>query len=101
MHFECLAIFKNAKFVITDTFHGTIFSAKYAPRFAVIERESNKNKLGDLINRLGLNKHLVRELSIIGDMNEYCKDVDAFNSIINKERIKTSDYLASNILKYE
>ncbi len=99
--FECLAIFKNAKFVITDTFHGTIFSAKYAPRFAVIERESNKNKLGDLINRLGLNKHLVRELSIIGDMNEYCKDVEAFNSIINKERVKTSDYLASNILKYE
>lgn len=28
--FETLVAFKHAEFVVTDTFHGTIFSAKYA-----------------------------------------------------------------------
>lgn len=100
--FECLAIFKKAEFVITDTFHGTIFSAKYAPRFAVVERQSNTNKLGDLINRLGLNKHLVYKLSAINtDMDKYCKDTKAVNQIITEERKKTFEYLKGNILRYE
>ena len=56
--FQILKAFKSAKFVITDTFHGTIFSIKYADRFAVLMRESNKNKLSDLIERLNIENHV-------------------------------------------
>ena len=43
--FEVLYAFSKADFVITDTFHGTIFSAKYAKKFAVLVQDSNKFKL--------------------------------------------------------
>ena len=56
--FEIISVFKNADYVITDTFHGTIFSYKFAKRYAIIMRESNKNKLADLIRRLEIEEHL-------------------------------------------
>lgn len=37
--FQCLNIFLQADFVITDTFHGTIFASKYASKFASLGRE--------------------------------------------------------------
>lgn len=44
-----LAYFINADYVITDTFYGTVFSIKYQIPFATIFRESNKEKLSDLL----------------------------------------------------
>lgn len=60
--FQCLKLFQAADFVITDTFHGTIFSAKYADKFAVLTRPSNYNKLSDLIERLGIAEHHIPSL---------------------------------------
>lgn len=62
--FQMLNVFKQAEFVVTDTFHGTIFSTKYAQRFATMIRGSNLNKLQDLINELGIKEHQVRKLTI-------------------------------------
>lgn len=90
--FECLKIFQNATFVITDTFHGTIFSAKYADAFAVILRESNNNKLSDLISRLGISKHLNESLSDIVNIEDYRKDAKQISAIITEARNNTRDY---------
>ena len=57
--FQVLAYFKHAKCIVTDTFHGTIFSAKLNKPFGVIIRNSNKNKLEDLIKRLQIENHQV------------------------------------------
>lgn len=83
--FEMLNVIKNSKFVITDTFHGTIFSAKYAPKVGIIIRKSNENKLFDLINRLDLNKHVISKNNTIDNI---------YNLNIDKEIIKkrTADY---------
>lgn len=60
--FEMLKVFQKADFVITDTFHGTIFSAKYSKCFAVIARMSNKEKLLDLLERLEITSHLISDM---------------------------------------
>ena len=55
--FEVLAYFKHAKAVVTDTFHGTIFSTIAHTPFAAFVRSSgygNSEKLTDLLRRLGL-----------------------------------------------
>ena len=55
--FEVLAYFKHAEAVVTDTFHGTIFSAIACTPFAAFVRSSgygNSEKLVDLLHRLGL-----------------------------------------------
>ena len=52
--FSMLAYFKNADYVVTDTFHGTVFSLKYQVPFATIIRDSNREKLTDLLEKFDL-----------------------------------------------
>lgn len=95
--FQMLKVFQNADFVITDTFHGTIFSAKYAKRFATITRASNRNKLTDLVERLKVKAHLI---SSMGELEQayYCeKDQSAIDEVIGKEREKALLYLKENL----
>lgn len=94
--FSMLKIFENAEFVITDTFHGTIFSAKYAKRFAVMVRDSNCNKLGDLIERLSIENHRV---VCFGELDRaYAVQKNhAIHERLLRERERTLHYLRENI----
>ena len=95
--FEALYTFKNADFVITDTFHGTIFSSKYSKKFVTIIRDSNKNKLLDLIVRLEKKKHLCNNINEINDIYLVNNDIDKTNQIIKRECEKTYKYISKNI----
>ncbi|MCR5383377.1 MAG: polysaccharide pyruvyl transferase family protein [Saccharofermentans sp.] len=95
--FELLKIFRNAGFVITDTFHGTIFSARYADRFAVMVRESNKNKLGDLIGRLEIEGHVIHDVSSLPGKYELAHDKTRLNALLTSERERSLGYLEANL----
>ena len=95
--FELLKIFRNAEFVITDTFHGTIFSARYADNFAVIVRESNKNKLGDLIERLELQDHVVNNVKELEDKFALTHDKVKLNALLKCEYERALGYLEANL----
>ena len=95
--FELLKIFRNAGFVITDTFHGTIFSARYADRFAVMVRESNKNKLGDLIGRLEIEDHVIHDVSSLPGKYELAHDKSRLNALLTSERERSLGYLEANL----
>ena len=95
--FELLKIFRNAGFVITDTFHGTIFSARYADRFAVMVRESNKNKLGDLIGRLEIEDHMIHDVSSLPGKYELSHDKTHLNALLTNERERSLGYLEANL----
>ena len=56
---EVLAYIKHADYVITDTFHGTVFSIKYQKKFGTIIRNSNWQKLGDLMQRFGVTERQI------------------------------------------
>lgn len=99
--FECLKLFKEASFVITDTFHGTIFSAKYTNKFCTLIRESNNNKLTDLVNRLNINKHVLNELCDLQKIYSIEKDKLAISTIILNEKNRTLNYLKHNVSETE
>lgn len=90
---EIISYFRNADYVVTDTFHGTIFSARTHKKFLSIIRETNKQKLGDLLERIGMKD---REYSI-GDNFEkiIIKDIDYdnFERIRTKEKNRSIEYL--------
>ena len=95
--FETLLAFKNAEYVITDTFHGTIFAAKYAKAFAAMVRKSNMNKLDDLLNRLNLNSHRITDFSqLILDSERFKNNPKLIEDIITKELAATISYLREN-----
>lgn len=95
--FQALKVFQYADFVITDTFHGTIFSAKYAKRLAILTRESNQNKLLDLIQKLGLEKHLMNSISELYKVCNLEIDKDKIKDIESAGRMKTVQYLKENL----
>lgn len=95
--FQCLKLFQNAEFVITDTFHGTIFSAKYAERFAIMIRESNKNKLKDLVERIGVSKHMIKKFKKLNDVYGIKEDKKKLKKIVELESKKTITYLKGNL----
>ncbi|WP_373278759.1 polysaccharide pyruvyl transferase family protein [Bacteroides gallinarum] len=63
---QFLSYIKNADFVITNSFHGTVFSIMYHRRFAVIPKKNGNNtRIETLLSQYGLQKHIVKELSMI------------------------------------
>lgn len=95
--FECLKIFENAKFVFTDTFHGTIFATKYASKFAVMTRPSNFNKLNDLVKRLYIENHLITSIQELENCFELADDKKTTYRIIEEQRRSAYEYLSEQL----
>lgn len=95
--FETLMAFKKADFVITDTFHGAVFSAKYSKKFAVIKRESNKNKLGDLLTRLDLIDHLMKSIEDLDNIYMIEKNEAKMKELLEYETKRSIEYLERSI----
>ena len=63
--FEVLAYFKNASYIVTDTFHGSVFSIKYNKAFCTIIRNMNNQKLSYLLKQFHLESRIINDLSLI------------------------------------
>lgn len=91
--FELLGYVKNAECVITDTFHGTVFSIKFNKTFGVLIRESNRNKLGGLLNHFSLMERSISSPDILEEIMEKPIDFDIVNRKIAEERERSREYL--------
>lgn len=97
--FEVLSYFRHAEEVITDTFHGTIFSIIARRRFVTITRRSigdsygNEEKLTDLLERLGLECRQVWDIHKAGDILETEIKYGETEEILQREQRKSQVYL--------
>lgn len=101
--FEVFEYFKNAEFIITDTFHGSIFSIVTHKTFLTLVRKSsngsygNEEKLTDLLKRLDLESQMVYDLCDIDSHIHNEIDYDKVEKLISIERDKTKKYLEKNL----
>lgn len=101
--FQVLAYFKNAEYIVTDTFHGSIFSIINKKLFVSLVRRSkdkgygNEEKLTDLLERLGLEERKLTNLDNLTETIDRKINYKKVNEIIDEERDKTIAYLKSNI----
>lgn len=95
--FQIPDIFAKASFVITDTFHGTIFASKFSKHFSVIIRESNNNKLTYLLKTLNIEKHQLKNLKELEDIFKMTNDINYNNEISLKAREDAMRYLTQNL----
>ena len=99
--FELLAYFRDAAGVITDTFHGTIFSLINHTPFGTIVRPSqghgygNEEKLGYLLESFGVTSQRITELTDVAAVLDRDIDVDAVDATLARERESSRNYLAS------
>lgn len=92
--FDVLAWFKGAEYIVTDTFHGTIFSVITHRPFCVFIRESNCQKLGFLLEKLGLRE---RGNRCISSIMKHPIDYSLVEEILRQERVRTCEYLRNMI----
>lgn len=94
---EVLAYIKHADYVITDTFHGTVFSIKYQKKFGTIIRDSNRQKLGDLLERFGVMERQICDINKIGESVMDELNMTGIEAIILEERENALKYLREKV----
>lgn len=92
----------NAAYIITDSFHGTIFSIIFKKQFYTFERFSNTTKssqnarIHDLLNDLNLNNRLL-QFDSVEINNDIDIDYKKTMSILNEMTYKSKALLSSNL----
>lgn len=101
---EWIEIFRNAEFVVTDTFHGTIVSSICNTPMAVMVRKSlNSNKLIDLLSKLQIQNRKLQKITI-EELNRVMNDnynSENVNNAICNLRKDSENYLKDAISKCE
>lgn len=86
---EFLSLVKNADYVITNSYHGMIFSIQFQKLFSVFRREKSVNKVEELLERLGLGDRLM----VTGLEESQDIDYDRVHEIIKGEREESLRFL--------
>lgn len=98
--FTMLAYFRDAEAVITDTFHGTIFSILNEVPFVTLIRSSstfgygNEEKISDLLDSLRLDGRILKEPQELGELLGTAIDYSQTREILALERSRSIEYLA-------
>ena len=101
--FEVLAYFKNAEYIITDTFHGSIFSIINEKPFATLVRKSegnsygNEEKLTYLLKKIGLKSQITYDVNSVKKIINNKIDYSEVDKKIENEKNKAIEYLKEGI----
>lgn len=90
---ELLSYFRNAEFVVTDTFHGTIFSSRMHKQFITVIRDTNKQKLKDLLERINMEERSYSKGEMLQTKIEQEIDYSEYEKLRIKERNRTDSFL--------
>lgn len=93
---QWLRTFKDAKFVITDSFHACVFSILFKKQFIVLSNESRGNaRIDSLLSMFGIEDRKVSYDDINANNRpiDYMSIVDALNTM----RSQSTTYIANNL----
>ena len=97
---EWLNAFRNADIVITDSFHGMVFSIIFHKKFWVIDNKGRGNaRFSSLLGLLKLNHRIVNDIK---DLDQHLLseriDWERVDSILSKEKKQSLDFLRSSLM---
>ena len=77
---QWLSDFYNAKFVVTDSFHATVFSILFGKPFVVIgNMERGLSRIYSLLEMFGLEKHIIHSIEDLDLEQDYGYNVQQVN----------------------
>lgn len=87
---EFISLFRNAEYILTNSFHGMIFSVIFRKSFyAVYEKDSRKD---NLLKKLGLtDRHIRRDGGLLFNKIDYTETV----RLLENEKERSLDFLRS------
>jgi len=88
--------FKNAEYIVTNSFHGTVFSIIYEKCFYSVLPKSRAGRIKDLLDKLNLNSRIVEKAEDI--KLEENIDYTYAKEKIEEMRIHSIEYLKKGVL---
>ena len=100
---EFIGLIKNARYIFTDSFHGTIFSLLFNREFFTFTKKldgegSDNNRLYELLKNFEIEDRYVKKYSDISNVKEI--NYDNINKKMNEQKEKSVSYL-KECLNYE
>ena len=90
---EFLWYIKNAEYVLTNSFHGTVFSVLYQKRFATILHKETGNRVSELLDKLGLSDRYTDETGAAAEIIDRPADWTNANAALEALRAESVRYL--------
>lgn len=97
---EFVELIRNAEYIVTTSFHATVFSIIFNKTFWVVPHKSTGSRVTDLLKKLGISNRAVNTLEEFNNRN-YDEEIDyeKVNKILEKEREKSINWLIDAIEK--
>jgi hypothetical protein len=99
--FEFLWLVKNAKYIITNSYHGTIFSILFEKNFVTIPPQKKSKRIFDLLNLLGLEKRAIRAFLDIDKLLRILMEKVDYDPVMEKlefHRFRSLNFLSSALI---
>lgn len=94
---EFLSLVKNAEYVVTNSFHGLIFSVQFKRNFMIFSREQCDTKIEEVLELFGINDRLM----VTGDEKEPKGiDYEVVQSRISAARKESLNFLNMELEEY-
>lgn len=97
---EWLSGFRDSKFVVTDSFHGTVFSIIFnKPFLAIGNKARGLSRFTSLLHMFGLEDRLISEVDDLNRINDMSIDYTVVNRTIDEWRNKSLSFLKTKLNK--
>ena len=90
---EFLTLIKNAKAIITNSFHGTIFSILFEKEFYTLTRLNRNSRMENILDIVGMKDRLIDKIEDIANVQEQNYEIAFKNLKLEKE--KSQEFLKS------
>ena len=95
---QWLKDFHDARLVITDSFHATVFSILFGKPFIVIgNADRGLSRIHSLLRMFGLEDHLVHSMTDLDSGKDYALDAGRVNEVLEVRRREAMDFLKNNL----
>ncbi|MCI9246363.1 MAG: polysaccharide pyruvyl transferase family protein [Clostridia bacterium] len=95
---EFVENFKSAKYVLTTSFHGTVFSIIFQKEFFVILPKQRSERIVSILQKLNLEDRIIEKESDIAKFKGSKIDYEFVENVLNEERKKAQDYFTKEII---
>ncbi len=94
---EFIGLFKNASFVVTNSFHGTAFSVIYEKNFVTFPHKTRGTRMTSLLKQLNLDARIITSSDQITDDYPLEIDYTTPNELLNNGQNKSMAFLTRAI----
>lgn len=94
--YEFLSLIKNARCVITNSFHATAFSINFNTPFISVMRERANSRINDLLRLLNLEDRRLTDFNDL-DLMDKAIDFEKVNDLLNEQREVALKYLKDSL----